>query len=128
MRAVLGIATGIAAAMLTIAAGGASAHHSYTGFDLNKDVTVKGTVKAFAWEDPHSTIELLVVGPDGKTVEWMVEGAGPRRLTSRGWTVDAVKVGDHAEIVLNPSRDGARVGRMVAVYVDGKRVGREGRE
>ena len=127
MRARARIATLTAAAALA-AAGSASAHHSYTGFDLNKDVTVKGTVKAFLWEDPHSSIALLVVGPDGKAVEWMIEGAGPRRLTSRGWTVDSLKVGDHAEVVLNPSRDGARLGRMVAVSVDGRRVGRDGRE
>ena len=116
----------IAAAM--VPAAGAAAHHSYSAFDLHRDITVRGTVKSFAWEDPHSVIELVVLDADGKATVWSVEGAGPRRLTSRGWSVDSLKPGDRAEIVLNPSHDGAPMGRMVAAYVGGKRIGREGRE
>ena len=107
-------------------AGAAAAHHSYVAYDLQKQVTVQGTVKEFLWVNPHASVQLMAPGPDGKVVEWSIEGGGPGRLSARGWTPDSLKPGDKAEIVLNPRRDGAPFGRMVQASVDGKRLGQQG--
>jgi hypothetical protein len=119
-----GVSIGGAAALLVAEA--AAAHHSYVAYDLQKQVTVQGTVKQFLWVNPHASVQLMVMGADGKAVEWSIEGGGPGRLSARGWTQDSLKPGDKAEIVLNPRRDGAPFGRMVQASVDGQRLGQQG--
>lgn len=47
-----------------LAAGSAFAHHSHAMFDLDKQVTLVGTVKEFEWGNPHCWIQLLVPDPN----------------------------------------------------------------
>src|SRR5262249_25861819 len=46
-----------------LAASSAFAHHSHAMFDLDKQVTLVGTVKEFQWNNPHCWIQLLVPDP-----------------------------------------------------------------
>lgn len=116
----------LAAVGAALAAGGAAfAHHSYAGYDLDREVTVRGTVKQFAWSNPHSVLLLMAPDAGGKVAEWSIEGGGPNRLAARGWTAESLKPGDKADIVLNPRSDGAPFGRMVRASVDGKPVGQQ---
>ncbi|MEO6339511.1 MAG: DUF6152 family protein, partial [Caulobacteraceae bacterium] len=48
------------------AGGSAVAHHSFAMFDNTKEVTLVGTVKSFQWTNPHSWLQVVVAGPDGK--------------------------------------------------------------
>jgi hypothetical protein len=48
-----------------------SAHHAFAAeFDINKPITLRGTVTKMDWINPHSWIHLEVTGADGKTVAW----------------------------------------------------------
>ncbi|HEY9182403.1 MAG TPA: DUF6152 family protein, partial [Gammaproteobacteria bacterium] len=55
----------------------AAAHHSTAEFDYTKQLTIQGKVKEVQWTNPHSYIQLLVPGDDGKPVEWSVEIGSP---------------------------------------------------
>ena len=46
----------------------AFAHHSFEMFDVEKTVTLKGTVKEWQWTNPHCWIQLNVE-QDGKVTE-----------------------------------------------------------
>ena len=63
------------------------AHHAFAAeFDINKPVKLQGTVTQMEWINPHAWIHLDVKGPDGKVVNWMVEGGSPNILLRRGFT------------------------------------------
>ncbi len=49
-----------------LAARPALAHHSFSMFDMEKRVTIVGTVTAFEWTNPHSYIEIDVAGRQGR--------------------------------------------------------------
>jgi len=72
------------------------------GFDRKQTVTLTGTVQAFRWENPHSSIDIDVAGKDGKVVTWKIEMTAPAYLVRTGWKRSSVKQGDTATIVANP--------------------------
>ena len=49
-----------ACALAGVAAWPAVAHHSYTMFDMEKSLTLEGTVKEVQWTNPHIWVQLLV--------------------------------------------------------------------
>lgn len=108
-------------------AGPAFAHHSHAMFDLEKQVTLVGTVKEFQWNNPHCWIQMLVADPkdaNAPPVEWGVEMGAPIQLIRHGWKPDSLKPGDKITVVINPLRDGRPGGQIVsAIGPDGKPIG-----
>jgi hypothetical protein len=103
------------AAVLGVAAGLASAHHSFAMFDQDKQVTVIGKVTEVQWTNPHVWVFLEGAPAGGKKAKWGVEFTSKVHLTRRNFTSDMVKVGDQVEFTVNPYRDGKSGGRFVAV-------------
>lgn len=117
--------TGVLLAVGTLAFA-AQAHHSFSMFDMKKDMTVTGTVKDFQWTNPHIWVQVLVKGDDGKTVEWSIEGNSPSVLARQGWTKRSLKAGDSITVTMHPLRDGGTGGSLVKILTaDGKPVGDE---
>jgi Family of unknown function (DUF6152) len=114
--------TAAAAAGLLLAAGTAAAHHSPVLFDRSKRVTLNGTVKEFAWMNPHSSIQLEVTTPDGAVEVWGVEMNSPNNLVKQGWKSNIIKGGDKVSIVVNPLRSGERGGIFVSIKLPDGRV------
>ena len=82
---------------LAICRGGAGvgAHHSIAAeFDSNRPVTFTGTVTKIEWTNPHIYTHVAVKEPDGKVVEYRVEGGPPNALYRAGWRKDTLKPGD----------------------------------
>ena len=101
----------------------AFAHHSAAMFDLEKQLTLNGTVKAFQFTNPHCWIQLLVRDGNG-TAEWSVEMGSPAHLIRSGWKPNTLKPGDKIIVVVHPLRVGANGGGFVsATGPDGKPIG-----
>ena len=115
------IASGAALAMALTAplaaTGPASAHHSYSMFDLAKESTLVGTIKEFQWTNPHSWIEIDVPGAKGAPEQWGIEGMSPNFLARRGWSRDTLKPGDKVSVVIHPLKDGSHGGSFVRVIL-----------
>jgi hypothetical protein len=69
-----------------------AAHHAWPVNEKTL-VTVKGTVVAFDWANPHPMITLEVAGAKG-TEKWQVGGPALNRMEANGWTKSTVKTGD----------------------------------
>jgi hypothetical protein len=110
-------------AVAALAAAPAFAHHSFSMFDREKDVTLSGTVREFQWTNPHCWVQLLVMDPaTGKEVEWSLEGLGPNGLGRNGWTKTSIKAGDKLVAVVHPLVDGTPGGQLVTVTVGGHQL------
>src|SRR5215831_20324063 len=109
---------------LLLIAGSAAAHHSPVVFDRSKKVTLVGTVKEFAWTNPHSSIQLEVPNDHGGMDVWGVEMNSPNNLVRQGWKSTLLKAGDKVSIVINPLRSGEHGGIFVSIKLpDGTVLG-----
>lgn len=109
MPALLGAA--VLAAPLVVPA---SAHHSYSMFDMRRTVVLDATVVQFRWQNPHAFIRATVQA-GGQTEEWSIEMTSPNNLTQEGWTRTSLRQGDRVQLYVHPLRSGARGGSYVGV-------------
>ena len=116
---------GALALALTVPSAPALAHHSMAMFDMNKTVTLKGTVKQFQWTNPHCYIQLMVKDASGAEKEWSLEMGAPMYLYAKGWRPTILKAGTPVTIVINPLRNGEPGGVVLtAATADGKPIGK----
>ena len=120
----LGIATLTAAAIAVPA----FAHHSFSMFDAEKTVTMKGTVKELEWTNPHSWLRVTVQDQaTGRDANWAFEMGPPAQQIRRGWKPDSLRPGDAVTLKMHPLKDGSRGGQLVeATLPDGRTVGGAG--
>lgn len=91
----------------------AAAHHSTAMFDFQKTVTLSGTVKDFAWTNPHTWTNVTVEG--GKTAGvYGLEGMSPNYLSRNGWSRKTLQPGDKISFEVHPLKDGRKGGFMVS--------------
>ena len=99
-----------------------SAHHSWP-VSYNQLVTVKGTVVAFTWQNPHPMITVEVQTSDGKVEKWSIGGPAINRMEAGGWTRTTVKPGDVITGVGYQFADGQKIIRLERVTLaDGKEM------
>lgn len=102
------------------------AHHSRAMFDMGRNVTYRGVVEEYRWQNPHSHI-VVAIGPgasDPSTVgTWTVEASAISLMTSGGWTPQTYKPGDPITVVAHPNKDGSRLLLLFyAIKPDGTRL------
>ena len=117
------LAVVIAAGGLLLAAGSVRAHHAFAAeFDVNKPLTIKGTLTKWEMINPHSWFHMDVKQPDGTSVPWLVEGGSPNQLIRLGVTKNTLKLGTEFTIEGYQARDGTNkaVGRNF-ILADGSR-------
>ena len=118
------LAVGIAAAGLLLVVAQVHAHHAFAAeFDVNRPLTLKGTLVKWEMVNPHSWFHIDIKDKDGKTSTWMVEGGSPNQLIRMGVTKTTVPVGTELVIEGYQAKDGTQkaVGRNF-VLADGKRL------
>ena len=100
---------GIAGLGLLLASVPAMAHHSFAAeFDVNKPITLQGTVTKVSWINPHTWIYIDVKKPDGTTENWGIEAGTPNTLFRLGFTREALPVGTEIVVSGYEARDGAK--------------------
>ena len=98
------------------------AHHSWP-VSYTRLVTVKGTVIAFSWANPHPMMTLEVQADDGRKEKWLVGGPAISRMEANGWTKATVKPGDVITGIGYQFNDGQKIVRLErAILPDGKEL------
>ena len=99
-----------------------SAHHSWP-VNMERLVTVKGTVVQFTWENPHPMMTIEVHSSDGRTEQWQAGGPALIRMTANGWSKTTVKPGDTITGIGYQYADGEKIVRLERVVLaDGKEL------
>ena len=104
-----------AAALASVAAIPASAHHSGAMFDDAKEVVLVGTIKEFQYTNPHSWIQILVPREGGGEVEWSIETAAPIVLLRAGIRPNSLRPGDKVTLRTHPLKSGGPGGNLIDV-------------
>ena len=116
----------VVAVGIVVAAMPAAAHHSRAMFDVGKNVTYRGVVEEYRWQNPHSLIVVNVAAgaADRSTVgTWTVEASAIKIMTYCGWTPRTYRPGDPITVVAHPSMDGSGVVLLFyAIKADGTRL------
>ena len=113
--------------MITCAGGPLVAHHSFSMFEMEKNVTYTGVVVEYMWSNPHVhfTVDIKPgLGVDQTTVgRWDVEGGSTNIMTRQGWTRATLKPGDPITPVGHPMRDGSKgISLFYMIRPNGKRL------
>ena len=107
---------------MIVAAGAVFAHHAWP-VDRTKEVTVKGTVTAYTWSDPHVMIALDVMAPNGTLEKWEVGGPSMNRMSGNGWDRSTLKPGDVITGIGYRFSDGSRIVQLQKIVMaDGKEM------
>ncbi len=115
----------LALAALMMASGSipATAHHSYSMFDMTETVVLNGTVTEFKWQNPHAFIR-VDVPVNGASEAWSIEMTSPNNLVQEGWTRRSVRRGDRVQIHVHPLRSGAQGASYAGIRLaDGSTLG-----
>ena len=104
------------AAVVVLGAGPSFAHHAWP-IDRSKEVTVKGTVTAFNWSNPHVMIDLEVKTDAGKVEKWNIGGPSTERMTGNGWDRNTLKPGDVITGIGYRHSDGSNVVQLQKIVL-----------
>jgi hypothetical protein len=121
---------GLRSLLLWVAACGAlpaAAHHGISNWDLNKDVTITGTITRFDFVNPHVWLHLSVKGATGAREEWSCEMRSANSLRRSGWTVEMFRAGTTVTVTGSPERYKARQCYLSTIqFADGSSMDRYG--
>ena len=108
---------------LLVVAAPLPAHHGSAGYDLDKELTMKGTETHWLWANPHCFLKYDTTDDKGVVVHWAAEVSNPIDMTRRGWARTTLNVGDQVTVTVRPAKNGAPVGQLMKVVLpDGKEL------
>ena len=87
------------------------AHHGNAAYDYEKTLTIKGTVTAWIFANPHSLVRLDVTDSKGEVQHWVLEG-NPPSAADGSWHKTSLKVGDVIVVEVMPPKSGVPAGRI----------------
>jgi hypothetical protein len=124
MRALRKFALGLIGAL--VAASPLLAHHDWP-VDRTRLITVKGTVTAYTWADPHVMIA-LDVQVNGRIEKWNVGGSNKKNSAVNGWNKNTLKPGDVITGIGFRFKDGSTAAQLQKIVMaNGKEMDLYGR-
>ena len=123
MKQLLGTGVALVIALLGAAAP-ALAHHSLQSeYDIDKSVTLQGTVTKVDWVNPHVYVYLDVKDASGAVTKWAVTTLPPGNLRRGGLTRDLLGYGQTVSILAFQARDGSRLAFLRTItFADGHKL------
>ena len=110
--------------VLAIAPNIVQAHHSFAMFDLQKLVTLNGTMKEVQWTNPHVWIWIVVPIKDGDPEVWAIEGGGPSMFAQMKLAKADLASGAKVTMVIHPLKNGQKGGMFLTITLpDGRTAG-----
>ena len=106
----------LAAFVLVICVVPVFAHHGNASYD-GKSVTIKGTVTAWLWTNPHSFLKVDVTDDSGNVTHWICENQAPSTLVNFGFNAKTFKPGDMVTVVLGATSKNLPVGRVSKIIL-----------
>ena len=94
-----------------------AAHHGSAGFDLDKELTMKGTVTQWLWANPHCFLKYDVSDDKGIVVHWAAEVSNPIDMIRRGWSRNILNPGDQVTVTVRPAKNGSPVGQLMKIVL-----------
>ena len=62
-------------------------HHAFSSeFDIEKPISLRGTITRMEWVNPHTWLHMTATIEDDTIQEWMLEGGTPNTLLRAGLT------------------------------------------
>jgi hypothetical protein len=102
------LAVALVLAGLLLAASPVWAHHAFGAeFDIDKPVSLTGTLTKVEWVNPHAWLHINVKSADGQVVDWMVEGGSPNTLLRHGFNRNTLEVGTVIVVSGFQAKDGS---------------------
>jgi hypothetical protein len=101
---------------------GLRAHHGTSiTYEMDKTITVTGTVDEFDFGYPHPSLFVDVKDTKGQVVKWGVEFLPtPAALRRLGWSKTSIKAGDTVVMGCHPSKSGKPVCALQSLTINGK--------
>jgi len=101
-----------------------SAHHSFAAeYDMNKPLTLTGTVTKVEWLNPHARLFIDVKDETGKVTNWELELQAPNTLVRSGWTRTSIKLGDTVTVEGYRAKDASNLANAVSITLpDGRKI------
>ena len=94
-----------------------AAHHGAAGYDMDKQLVMKGTVTDWLWANPHCFLKYDTKDDAGNLAHWAVEVSNPTDMTKRGWSRQSLKPGDEVTVTVRPAKNGAPIGQLLKVVL-----------
>jgi len=105
----------------------AGAHHGIANFDLNKDLSLSGTVAELAFVNPHSWLYVNVPGANGEKVLWKCEMRSATVLRRSGWSDAMFTPGMQVTVTGSPDRHDPNTCYLGTItFADGTTMNRYG--
>ena len=98
-----------------------SAHHGRAGYSESVS-TVKGTVTAVQWKNPHVYIEFDVKDEKGVVTNWKGELSSPSTMLAAGLSRTTLKPGDEIVVKGKSGQNGAPLSLVDSITRDGKPI------
>lgn len=95
---------------LALTAAATEAHHGASEYEVDREITVSGTITAWRWVNPHVRFIVSVTGPGGRADEWDCEGPPLTWATQQRWSSTMFAVGERVSLVMYPLKRSGRGG------------------
>jgi hypothetical protein len=101
---------GAAATFFLMVASPLVAHHGTAAYDLQKSMTLEGSVTSLEWTNPHCLLHFDAKSESGEVQHWSIEMYNTLWMTRAGWTRSAVHAGDPITITFHAAKNGTTNG------------------
>jgi hypothetical protein len=103
----------LASVLVVGTAASPTAHHSFAAhYDMQKPITVQGTILNVRLSNPHSWFYIEAKEPDGRVTKWAFEAGTPGGMIRNGYKASELPPGTAVTITGFPARSSAHVGML----------------